>query len=146
MLLTNTDPEGKKIAVSKELNATFPKCSRLFLVWHPANLMKSIHHFVHAFAHRYDRAPIWGTVYQSTWAWEFSQLFCCSVSNISWKCHWNPFTNFSVMLLVSMDPENIKINQDCSLSNIRPVLKISWESINPFFSVMLLTDTDSPGK
>ena len=49
------------------------------------------------------------------------------------------------MLLVIMDPENIKIDQDWSLSHIRPVLKISWKSILPF-SVMLLIDTDSSDK
>ena len=89
--------------------------------------------FFHTVAHRYDTAPSLGTVNQSSWAWQSSQLFCCSVSNISWKCHWNPLTNFSVMMLVSMDPENMKINQDCSLSHIPPVLKISWKSIYPFF-------------
>ena len=140
MLLTNTDPEGKKM----EWNAAFPRCSRLFLVWHPANFTKSINHSVHTVAHRHDTTHILGTKNQSIWAWQSSQSFCSSVSNISWKCYWNPFTNFSVMLLVSMDPENIKIK-------IVPcfIFDLSWKfHENQFtrFSVMLLTDTDSPEK
>ena len=129
MLLTNTDLEGKKYSFRNV------KCNvfRLFLVWHPPNLMTSIHHVYHTVAHRHDTTPSLRTVNQSSWAWQSSQLFCCSVSNISWKCHWNPFAIFSVMLLESMDPESIKFNQDCSLSHIRPVLKISGKSIYPLF-------------
>ena len=119
--------------VSMESNATFPMYSRLFLVWHPPNFLKSIYHLFHIVAHRHDTAPSLWTVNQSSWAWQSSQLFCCSVSNISWKFHWNPFTDFSVMLLVSIDPENIKHQLRFSLSYIRPVLKISWKFIYPFF-------------
>ena len=73
-----------------------------------------------------------------------ANYFYLSVSNISWKCHWNPFPNFSVMLLVSMEPENIKIKIVTCL-----IFDLSWKfHENPFtcFSVMLLTDTGFPRK
>ena len=113
-------------------------------MWHPAKFTKSINHFFHTVTHRHDTAHIWGTKNQFIWTWQSSQLFCCSVSNISWKCHWNPFTNFSVMFLVSMDTENIKIKIVTCL-----IFDLSWKfHENPFtcFSVMLLTDTDFPEK
>ena len=113
-------------------------------MWHPAKFTKSINHFFHTVTDRHDTAHIWGTKNQFIWTWLSCQLFCCSVSNTSWKCHWNTFTNFSVMFLVSMDTENIKIKIVTCL-----IFDLSWKfHENPFtcFSVMLLTDTDSPEK
>ena len=76
------------------------------------------------------------------------------IFDLSWKCHENPFTRFSVMLLTDTDsPEKIEKEimyargltehppkvPDCSLHQVWPILQLSW---NPFtrFPVIWLTD------
>ena len=63
------------------------------------------------------------------------------MSNISWNCHENPFTRFSVILLGSTDQDKIiepgfnglnTIPKCFRLSHIRPVLKM-WKSVYPFW-------------
>ena len=67
--------------------------------------------------------------------------------SISWEFHDYPSTHYSVMLLVNTDPGNRK-NEPCiqrvkritppnvpdwSLCHRRPILKMSWKSIDPFY-------------
>ena len=64
--------------------------------------------------------------------------------SISWKFHEYPSARYPVMLRIDTDPENRKLNSvskahhpqniaGCSLCRSRPILKILWQSIHPFY-------------
>ena len=86
IFLTNTDPENIKInSISDGLNATSPKCSRLFLLscHSPKLSWESIYPFYRNVANRHAAVPRWETVKQSSQAWNgLAMSFLCRAWHI----------------------------------------------------------------
>ena len=110
--------------VSRRLNASSPKCSRLSLV----------------------DAPRWGTMKQSSQTWNsLASYFLCRPQTFRenfmkirslvfpWYYQQSQIQNIKKSTLDSrgwlQHPENVP---DCSLSHVQPLLKISWKSFHSF--------------
>ena len=131
MLLTNTDPEGKKMLFQMsemQRSQGVPDCSLCDILPISRNplIIFSILLLTDMTQHIF-----WGTKISlfGVTVYPIILLFCVEhILKLSLKSVYQFFCN----VVSKYGPKKYK-NQDCSLSHIRPVLQISWKYIYPFF-------------
>ena len=131
MLLTNTDPEGKKMLFQMsemQRSQGVPDCSLCDILPISRNplIIFSILLLTDMTQHIF-----WGTKISlfGVTVYPIILLFCVQhILKLSLKSVYQFFCN----VVSKYGPKKYK-NQDCSLSHIRPVLQISWKYIYPFF-------------